>query len=498
MDKQLEKYLSSVRFESGNEEHKFQNLFYASVFIDAVIEDLPQLYGCGLKNAFLEIKGDFLRWAPDVETFDTTAEKYLAKLVENPDFGDEVNRNLLSAVAKVNRFSTKLLSTDLSKKTNTELAQCCEEYFSLLHPMIAWGFFSVIIEIRQPLFTVFLTHLVDKRNTENNARVSVGEAVAVLSSYQGETEAKREQVELLKLALKAKLSGETKTLEKELKQHADKFGWLQYGFSGPAWTTDDFSHSLQSLLHEDVAAKLTELQNAERDLVSKQGFFEKKLSLSTVDLRFFAIAQGFMKGKALRKEAMSFSAYAAEPLHKEIAKRLNLSFLQVRFMLLAEAKMALLKNKIDELELSRRTKAVVYGWFDAGKYRVCVSGKEAEKYAELIKEERVDVELVELRGTCACAGKATGTAKIINHPSEMAKMQKGDVLVSYATTPDIVSAMRLASAIVTDIGGLTSHAAIVSRELNVPCVIGTKIATKWLKDGDKVEVDAGNGVVRKL
>ena len=77
-------------------------------------------------------------------------------------------------------------------------------------------------------------------------------------------------------------------------------------------------------------------------------------------------------------------------------------------------------------------------------------------------------------------------------------MNKGDILVSIASDPDIVPAMKKAAAIVTEQGGVTSHAAIVSRELGIPCVIGTKIATKVLKDGDIVEVDATKGTVRKL
>ena len=64
------------------------------------------------------------------------------------------------------------------------------------------------------------------------------------------------------------------------------------------------------------------------------------------------------------------------------------------------------------------------------------------------------------------------------------------------TRPEFVPLMKRASAIVTDEGGITCHAAIVSRELNIPCIIGTKIVTKVLKDGDEVEVDADNGVVK--
>ncbi|MEI6627619.1 MAG: PEP-utilizing enzyme, partial [bacterium] len=93
-------------------------------------------------------------------------------------------------------------------------------------------------------------------------------------------------------------------------------------------------------------------------------------------------------------------------------------------------------------------------------------------------------------------GIGRGTVKVILSPQNSAKMQKGDVLVTTMTTPDFVPLMQKASAIVTDIGGLLCHAAIISRELNIPCVIGTKFATHLLKDGDKVEVDANKGIVK--
>jgi pyruvate,water dikinase len=77
-------------------------------------------------------------------------------------------------------------------------------------------------------------------------------------------------------------------------------------------------------------------------------------------------------------------------------------------------------------------------------------------------------------------------------------MKDGNILVSAATSPSIMPAMKKAAAFVTDEGGLTSHAAIVARELNTPCVFGTKIATKVLNDCDLIEVDATNGIIKKL
>lgn len=81
---------------------------------------------------------------------------------------------------------------------------------------------------------------------------------------------------------------------------------------------------------------------------------------------------------------------------------------------------------------------------------------------------------------------------------DMKKMEKGNILLSETTYPVLVPAMKLAGAIVTNVGGLTCHAAIVSRELKIPCVVGTKIATKVLRDGDLVEVDANKGVIKKI
>ena len=80
----------------------------------------------------------------------------------------------------------------------------------------------------------------------------------------------------------------------------------------------------------------------------------------------------------------------------------------------------------------------------------------------------------------------------------MEKMEYGDILVAIATTPAIVPAMKKAAAIVTDEGGLTCHASIVSRELEIPCVVGTRVVTKTVKDGDLVEVDATKGIVKRI
>jgi len=100
-----------------------------------------------------------------------------------------------------------------------------------------------------------------------------------------------------------------------------------------------------------------------------------------------------------------------------------------------------------------------------------------------------------LTGAPASPGIGSGEVKIIRKSKEISKIKEGDVLVAKMTSPDYVPAMKKASAIITDEGGLTSHAAIVSRELGIPCVVGTKDATSKLKEGVIVTVDGEIGEV---
>ena len=132
-------------------------------------------------------------------------------------------------------------------------------------------------------------------------------------------------------------------------------------------------------------------------------------------------------------------------------------------------------------------------------------GEESEELSILIRElvyGKLD-EVTEIKGICASPGKVRGRAVVVMQPNEFHKVQKGDILFTMMTRPEFLLIMQQAAAFVTDEGGITSHAAIVAREMKKPCIIATKIGTKIIKDGDLVEVDAcpssgaaDNGVVR--
>jgi len=103
----------------------------------------------------------------------------------------------------------------------------------------------------------------------------------------------------------------------------------------------------------------------------------------------------------------------------------------------------------------------------------------------------------EIKGLGVFLGKAKAKVKVCSGAKEaLTKVKKGDILVCGMTLPDYVPAMKKSAVIITDEGGITCHAAIISRELEIPCIVGTRIATQVLKDGDLVEVDAERGIVK--
>ncbi|MEK9167568.1 MAG: phosphoenolpyruvate synthase [Patescibacteria group bacterium] len=122
---------------------------------------------------------------------------------------------------------------------------------------------------------------------------------------------------------------------------------------------------------------------------------------------------------------------------------------------------------------------------------------ETEKPIAESGELKVSEADVLVTGAAASVGRASGPVKVIHKPSEIDQVLEGDVLVTEMTSPDYVPAMRRACAIVTDTGGRTSHASIVSRELGIPCVVGTGNATNALKTGQVVTVDGASGKVYK-
>ena len=187
----------------------------------------------------------------------------------------------------------------------------------------------------------------------------------------------------------------------------------------------------------------------------------------------------------------------ARKLVEEVSRRMFDDKKYARFILLTEALDFLLKNKMpNKIEFDRRLiDNFVYG---AQGIKFIALKEYAQSEGHTVKSLLGDSGLDTIKGMTAFPGFVSGTVKIILSKDKINEVQSGDVLVAAMTTPEYIPAMKKAAAFITDEGGVTCHAAIVAREMKKPCIIGTKIATKVLKDGDLVEVDADKGIVKIL
>ncbi len=152
-----------------------------------------------------------------------------------------------------------------------------------------------------------------------------------------------------------------------------------------------------------------------------------------------------------------------------------------------------LKNRLNDF---RKNKKFVYQNCKGNEIVLWVEDPK-EIINKIEKKEPISKNLI--KGKTSYPGKVVGNVKLIlGNKLNNLEFKEGDILVAMSTNPELLPIMKKSGAIVTDEGGITSHAAIISRELKIPCIIGTKIATKVLKDRDLVEVNANKGIVKIL
>ncbi|MBU1203214.1 hypothetical protein KKH39_04210 [Patescibacteria group bacterium] len=293
-----------------------------------------------------------------------------------------------------------------------------------------------------------------------------------------------------------------KDFYRDLEEHTNKHAWVYYAYNGPESTEEDFLSFIRDYLIklEHPEKLLKNLGSKRKNLEKRKQEFYKKYKPTEREKNMLNLAGKFVWGKPRRKDYQAKSYYHAKKLQSEISKRLHLSLEQVRNTPFDMIKECLVDGKEPDNKIINSIKKYHIIIPNQDKTVSILIGQEAEEFEKAIhREEEQEIKNIkELRGTTACPGKVQGTVKIINNPADMAKMEYNDILVSVSTTPNIIAAMKKASAFVTDEGGLTCHAAIVARELSTPCVVGTKFATKVFKDGDIIEVDAEKRMVRKL
>lgn len=283
-----------------------------------------------------------------------------------------------------------------------------------------------------------------------------------------------------------------------IRAYRDRFFWIRNNYVDSLdlpvhYFEDEVARIRSSGVNPARQAKEIDAQIAH--MQEKKAEYAGQLALDAETSALARTTELFTHWQDDRKKSTFFATHHFFLLLSEISARARVPLDLLKYLSPREVAGAY-ANGPDALALKARSARSAFYW-DAAGHDAVAGGKAERAKLAVLGDQNVEA-LNDFRGISASLGKAIGRVKVVSSAKEIGKVEKGDILVAVMTRPDYVPAMRKAAAIVTDEGGITSHAAIVSRELKIPCVIGTKIATRVLKDGDEVEVNANHGVVRKI
>lgn len=357
------------------------------------------------------------------------------------------------------------------------------------------GLVPVVSDYYHSYLSIELNDILKKRNLTDALRQ---EHLNLLMNPDRPNIPWHEQLDLLSLVHKHK---DLKTLKRSaaFRGHLKKYEWLNYGYQGPAIKPEDFLARAAKLLKDKrkLKSELAAHRNYFKRINARQRQIEKKLQLTRREKYLFESARVFTYLKGYRIDVRHYFHFICDLMFAELGRRFRVPLIWFHYAERPEILALLRGKKINKKAILKRYRGMFWFIEQHKRPRFVPRSQVKAFYKKYIRSQDVQ-DATELIGQPAYLGKARGRVKIVNSVKDVTKVEHGDILVAITTNPDLLPAMYRANAFVTDTGGITSHVAIVARELKKPCVIGTKFATKVFKDGDLVEVDANKGIVRKI
>lgn len=446
--------------------------------------------------------------AHELRSFDAYVTRELQR---DPAFLRTVSARCYQQCASFAALGQALWQENWSDKSREELLSVLEQFRAQALLMIPVVYFEpdLVSEIREQLATL----LAQREQTEK-----LDEYFLLLTSTAGDLTIIKEQRDLLRIGAQLQqqldlvlqlsrmpqdtfLISAPAWLQAALRQHLEAYAWIGTDdLYGAPWSEADLLLRLRYLVRKDCQQRLDAVlrRQKERKLQREQLLSELQLPDELLLLVESAYENSHLRTH--RTEVYVRAFYQASHLLNAVAALLGLSSNDVLYLSLDELCKSLRSGTpFSSTELARRRQGMAYQMVD--RHLTLYSGDDAVRFAAQVEASELSalpVTVETLEGLPANMGIVSGPVKVVHDIREIGKVQDGDVLVASMTIPEFVPAMERAIAFVTDEGGITCHAAIISREMNVPCIIGTEIATQVLHDGDIVEVNANDGLVRLL
>lgn len=412
---------------------------------------------------------------------------------------------------------SKTSEKNIKRMTNEELHSHFQKFFSLFSRLFAFYNLSrpdYLIGIDERIKT-FIKNLEDNQEKQDkiftdltahteNSKLNLHDLEQLLF-----TKTVQEHKDFKKHKNLKQLIKEDDVIFKKLKQLINNFSWISAQEGSEAFSRDYYIEKINILLKNNknaIQEKIEEIKKKPQKVRQKKNELIKKYKINN-ELKSLTDSVGELTGLRLNirlwwTEASFFSL----PLFQELNNRIGLNqkklhgFCYSEYLLRNEVLDFLLGQKIiTNNDIKKRAKNSLLLMKEKNiKFFVGEEAKKIEK--QYIHEDNLS-NIKKINGRVANKGFVRAKAWVIspsvaNQLEKASQMKKGFVLVAAMTRPQFIDAISKSSAIITDEGGITCHAAIISREFNKPCIIGTHNATKIIKDNDLLEVDADNGIIK--
>ena len=466
-----------------------------------IIKKSGQHLGVFQRNMLVTFKGLCASLYGDEREWEKLGERFVSQFVDAARFRTVIIENIHRHADFLFAWNKKMSRLKLGILPKEKLLSLHRAGIKLSGDLYGWAIGPVYADVAHGILSAQLVALLEQKGLN---RAAANTAFVHLTTPRRQSFFQREERDLEKIVQCVKNS--TMALRQEflraknaeqlpsrvqplIKKHSDRWQFLGYSFLGRPLSPMYFVNRIKELVKSKegtFADSVSAHRQPEIILTPK----ERALFMAVAELTWL---------KDYRKAALMQYYFTADKINKALAVQTDIDYRDILMMQESELIVAVNTAQLPKNMPDRHKQCVML--IENGHYPAAIiTGARATKIIDQLEKRRTAMGAgnSEIAGQVAYPGKIQGLVRVVNTELESRELKEGEVLVAEMTYPDLLPAMKRAAAFVTNTGGITCHAAIVARELKKPCVIGTKVATQILKTGDMVEVDAEQGLVRKI
>ncbi len=274
--------------------------------------------------------------------------------------------------------------------------------------------------------------------------------------------------------------------EQLFQEHIEQYYWVRTNFYDCEDVTSEFLESEIKHAEPIDESYYETVRERKQEIIRKHAPSEEIQRA----IHFF---YELTKWREMRKEnSMRMNYFLSKVLH-EIARRIDQPYKTL--VLASTTEVDKLFQNDPEFIMQLKERAKHFCAFKHNGELQILSGEQGMQYIEALESMTSGEDITELHGTPASVGTVEGVVRVLYGQQDFGSFQQDEIIVTFMTRPEFMPLMKKAKAIVTEEGGLTCHAAVVSRELQKPCIVGVQNATSYLKDGMSIQVDGEKGSI---